>query len=123
MVRSQQYVFEYANPRYLELFPDRELLGHSVLEIIPEAAEQGFIGLLDQVYLTGTSYYGKEVLLHIHRRDTGKTEEVYLDFTYQAFRENVQIVGISCFAFDVTELVRTRKKLETLTELLPPTAS
>lgn len=50
----------------------------------------------------------------MHRHDSGKAEDVYLNFTYQAYREHGQIVGISCFAFDVTELVVARKQLEGL---------
>ena len=83
-------------------------------EVVPEAAEQGFIALLDQVYQTGEPFYGKEMPLQLHRRATGQIDERYFDFTYQAFRENGQIVGIFSFAFDVTELVQARQKLETL---------
>jgi PAS domain S-box-containing protein len=114
VVRSQQYVYEFVNPLYQELFPGRALLGHSVAEAVPEAVEQGFIGLLDHVYQSGEPFEGREVLLQVHRHDSGKVEDVYLNFTYQAYREHGQVVGISCFAFDVTELVVARKQLEGL---------
>jgi PAS domain S-box-containing protein len=121
IVRGPQYVFEFANPGYYELFPGRgELLGRSVLEVVPEAAEQGFIGLLDNVYQTGEPFVGKEMRLELFQPETNETVEKYFNFTYQAFRENGQIVGIFSFAFDVTELVRARQKLEILANSLPP---
>ncbi|GAA4367150.1 hypothetical protein GCM10023185_38760 [Hymenobacter saemangeumensis] len=123
IVKGPDYVFEFANPRYHELFLTTDLIGRTVLEVVPEAGEQGFIALLDQVYQTGETFYGKEMRLEMHRRDTGELEEKYFDFAYQAYRENGEIVGIFSFAFDVTELVKARKRLETLVETLPPTAS
>ncbi|MDB5234664.1 MAG: hypothetical protein JWR44_1657 [Hymenobacter sp.] len=114
VVRGQHYEYEFVNPLYQELFPGRELLGRTVAEAVPEAVEQGFMGLLDHVYQTGEPFFGKEVLLQVHRHDSGQVEDVYLNFTYQAYREHSEIVGISCFAFDVTELVVARKKVEQL---------
>ncbi|OWP64201.1 hypothetical protein CDA63_05630 [Hymenobacter amundsenii] len=118
IARGPQYVFEFANPPYHELFATDDILGRTVLDVVPEAGEQGFIALLDQVYETGEPFYGKQMLLQLHRRATGQIEERYFDFSYQAFRENGQIVGILSFAFDVTELVQAQHKLETL--LTPP---
>jgi len=113
ILRGPQHVFEFANPRYQELFADRELLGHSVQEVVPEAAEQGFLDLLDGVYRTGETFEGKEVLLQI-QRPAAEPQDVYLDFTYQAYQENGQTVGIFVFAFDVTRRVRLRQQLEQL---------
>ena len=119
IVRGSQYVFEFANPLYQELFATDNLVGRTVLDIVPEAAEQGFIGLLDHVYQTGEPYYGKEMQLQLHRRATGQMESRYFDFVYQAFRENGEIVGIFSFAFDVTELVEARQQLQALASSFP----
>ncbi|QJX45640.1 PAS domain-containing protein [Hymenobacter taeanensis] len=119
VVRGPEYRYEFVNPRYQELFPDRELLGRTVAEAVPEAVEQGFIGLLDEVYRSGEPYRGNEVLLQLRRHDSGQLDEVYLNFTYQALREHGHIVGISCFAFDVTELVIARQQLEQLLNRTP----
>ncbi|UOQ74894.1 PAS domain-containing protein [Hymenobacter cellulosilyticus] len=114
IVRGPQYVFEFANPPYQELFASAELLGRTVLDVVPEAAEQGFIALLDNVYQTGEPFYGTAMPLQLHRRATGVIEERYFDFAYQPFRENGQIVGIFSFAFDVTERERMRQQLDRL---------
>jgi PAS domain S-box-containing protein len=92
-----------------------------VFDIIPEAAEQGYIALLDQVYQTGEAFHGTEMLVQLHRRGTGQIEERYFDIAYQAFRENGQIVGIFSFAFDVTERVQMRRQLAQLQHPNGPT--
>jgi PAS domain S-box-containing protein len=112
IVRGAQYRYEFANPLYHELFATDDIVGRTVLDIVPEAAEQGFVGLLDHVYQTGEPYYGKQMRLQLHRRPTGELESRYFDFVYQAFRENGAIVGIFSFAFDVTELVEARQQLQ-----------
>ncbi|QIX61461.1 PAS domain-containing protein [Hymenobacter sp. BT18] len=114
IVRGSEYRIEFANPPYHELFATSELVGRTVLEVVPEAAEQGFIALLDHVYQTGEAFQGSEMKLQLHRRATGQIEERYFDFSYQAFRENGQIVGIFSFAFDVTERVHMRQQLNQL---------
>jgi PAS domain S-box-containing protein len=123
IARGPEYVFEFANPPYYELFRTDELIGRKVLDVVPEAAEQGFIALLDHVYQTGEPFHGQSMPLQLHRRATGQIEQRHFDVTYQAFRENGQIVGIFSFAYDVTELVLARQQLETLAATLPPTAS
>ncbi|QDA58904.1 PAS domain-containing protein [Hymenobacter jejuensis] len=116
ILRGKEHVFDFVNPMYQALFPDRQLLNRSVAEAIPEAAEQGFSALLDQVYQTGETFFGKEILLKVQRPNTNETDDIYLDFTYQAFKEGGQIVGVFVFAFDVTEVVTARKKLENFHE-------
>ena len=122
ILRGPQYVFELANPLYEELLPGREFLGHPIVEAIPEVAEQGFLPLLNQVYQTGEPFFGKEVPAKLQRHPTAPIEDRYFDFTYQAFKENGTIAGIFVFAFEVTEMVQARQKLEALTAQ-PPAAS
>jgi PAS domain S-box-containing protein len=105
LVRGPQYVFEYVNPAYQQLKPGEPLLGRTVAEVFPEAIEQGFGALLDQVYRTGEPFVGKALRLQYDRFSNGRLVDTYFDFTYQALREHDQIVGVSCFAVDVTNYV------------------
>ncbi|WP_426061463.1 PAS domain-containing protein [Hymenobacter sp. B1770] len=114
MLRGPEHRYEFVNPPYYELFPGRELLGRTIAEAVPEVVEQGFGALFDQVYQTGEPWVGNEVLFQVQRRDTGLVEDAYFNATLQALRENGAIVGVSSFAFEVTELVRARQKLEQL---------
>jgi len=111
-VRGEQYVYEFVNPPYQQLRPSHQMLGRPVRDVFPEAQEQGFLALLDEVYRTGEPFHGRELPLHYDRLGTGQATEVFFDFTYQAYREEGQIVGITCFAFEVTDRVRMRHQLE-----------
>ncbi|TGE28108.1 PAS domain-containing protein [Hymenobacter metallicola] len=107
--RGPEHRYTYANQAYYDFFPGRPLLGRSVAEALPETVESGVVDLLDHVYRTGETYYGNELPLLIAQPD-GSLRQMYFTFTYQAYRENGQIVGISTFAYNVAEQVEARQE-------------
>jgi signal transduction histidine kinase len=109
--RGPTHCYEYANQAYLDFFPGRPLLGQSVAEALPETVDSGVVALLDHVYQTGETYYGYELPLLIAQPD-GSHQQMYFTFTYQALRENGEIVGISTFAYNVAEQVLARQREE-----------
>lgn len=108
ILRGPDHRFEFINPTYEQLTGGRARVGLTVAEALPEVVEQGFIGLLNQVYETGEPFFGREVRIEL------AGTEYYLDFTYQLFHEGEQKGGINVFALDVTERVRTRQQLNRL---------
>ncbi|WP_092668025.1 PAS domain-containing protein [Hymenobacter arizonensis] len=112
ILRGPEHLFEFVNPVYQQLFPDRQIQGLTVAEALPELKEQGIIDLLDKVYQTGETFHGKEMHLKLGRDDSGQLHDAYFNFIYQQFREQDQPAGIMAFAFEVTELVLARLALE-----------
>ncbi|UYZ61419.1 PAS domain-containing protein [Hymenobacter weizhouensis] len=110
--RGAEHRFEYVNPAYQALFADRVFPGRTPAEALPEAFEQGFVDLLDQVYRTGETFRGTELPVVLKDAAGTPVRTIYFNFTYQALRENGQTVGISTFAYDVTEQVRARQERE-----------
>jgi PAS domain S-box-containing protein len=113
-VDGPDHVFSLTNTTYLSMLfgNDRDLLGKSVREAIPEAAEQGFVKLLDEVFRTGEPYIGKETPIKLKQKD-GKEKSFFLTFMYQAIRSSSgEVTGILCVVYDVTEQVESRKKIE-----------
>ena len=51
---------------------------------------------------------GKALPFVLHHPDRGP-QQVHVDCLYLALREDGQVVGLTCFATDVTELVRLRQ--------------
>lgn len=95
--------FTFANISYKNFVGRSDLEGLSVAEAFPELIAQGFIALLDHVYLTGEPYVGKDVALEITNLATGKSEKKFADFVYQSVRTvNGTITGIFCEGYDVT---------------------
>jgi signal transduction histidine kinase len=112
LLRGAEHRFEYVNTAYQQLFPDRQLTGRPVVEALPETKEAGFLTQLDLVYRTGDTFFGQELPMRLEPADGRSIQQVYYTFTYQAYRENDEIVGISIFAFDVTEQVEARQQRE-----------
>ncbi|WP_082685057.1 PAS domain-containing protein [Hymenobacter sedentarius] len=114
ILRGPEHTFEFVNPVYQQIFPHRELVGHTVAEILPEVKDQGIIGILDKVYQTGETFYGNELKLQLERDASKQLQDSYFNFIYQQFRENDQPAGIMVFAFEVTELVLAHQALDQL---------
>ena len=116
ILKGPDHVYELANPLYRQLIGNRNPIGKSVREALPELEGQGFYELLDNVYKTKQTFIGTELPISLNR-GKGSLEQFYLNFSYQAF-ENAegQTEGILVFAYDVTEAVVARKKIEESTE-------
>ncbi|MDB5955489.1 ATP-binding protein [Ramlibacter sp.] len=112
IVREPNHVFDFANDAYLRLVGQRELIGKSVLDALPEVAGQGFVELLDNVYRSGEPYIGTGVAVSLQRATASPMEERFVDFIYQPIRnEHGQTTGIFVEGSDVTERVLANKAL------------
>jgi signal transduction histidine kinase len=116
--RGAEHCYSYVNPAYQALFPDREFVGRSVAEALPETVPQGFVSLLDRVYESGETFFGKELPVTLTHPDGSPSRVIYFNFTYQAYKEKGETVGISTFAYDVTGQVLSRREADRQRELL-----
>jgi PAS domain S-box-containing protein len=118
VMRGPEHVITLANDAYFSLVGKRELIGRPMLEAIPEAAEQGFTNLLDEVLATGTPYVGREVSVRIAPAPGAEPEEHFLDFVYLPLvEEDNERVGVIAHGTDVTEQVLARREVERLFDL------
>jgi signal transduction histidine kinase len=108
-----ELIFELVNPVYQMLFPGRDLMGKPVLEAVPEIRNQPIWDILQDVYHSGNTYEGNELLIPLARTDDGPVEERYFNFIYQARLDESSIIdGILVFVIEVTENVLTRRKVQ-----------
>jgi PAS domain S-box-containing protein len=116
MMSGPEHVFTFINPAYVRMIgreTSDSFLGKTVREAFPELEGQPFYGLLDDVYRTGKSYVGKEVLANLYKKKQGALEGVYFDFVYYPVRDdNDAVCGILCQANDVTQRVVDREVSE-----------
>ncbi len=109
--KGPEHVFDFVNAEFLALLGDRQFLGKTVREAQPELEGQGIYELLDTVYQTGKPFFGYEIAVPIATPD-GTTQRYY-NFMYQPTHgTSGQIDGIVSFAFDVTQQVLARQKVE-----------
>ena len=105
ILKGPEHRFELVNEKYKMLLPSKDLFGRTVVEVLPEVVEQGFITLLDNVYTTGNEFVAERLPIKLDRYDTGELEELHLTFIYQAiYNEQQTVTGIMVCGYDVTEL-------------------
>lgn len=85
--------------------------GKTLLQVLPELKDQPFPAMLDKVYTTGIPVYANEMLARLQHED--KMKEQYFNIVYQPDHEaDGTISGVITIAYDVTEMVLSRKKIE-----------
>ena len=113
VLKEPDYKVEIANDLMLEIWGTTRshIMQKAIFDSLPEAKEQGLEQLLLGVYTTGVSFSAQELPVVLRRN--GKMETVYLNFSYDAFRNNKgEITGILAVAIEVTKLVESRHKIE-----------
>jgi PAS domain S-box-containing protein len=118
VLHGPKHIYELANPLYMRLVGNRQIIGKPIREALPELKDQGIYELLDNVYKTGKSFIGNDVLVKLERGHA-ELEETYFDFIYQASHDaEGKIDGILLHAVDVTEQVKARKQIEEQNQVL-----
>jgi PAS domain S-box-containing protein len=113
VLRGPEHVFDFANDAYRRLVGDRQLVGRTVRDVLPEVEGQGFFELLDGVYRSGKAFVGREISVTLARTAGCAPEEAFVDFVYQPLTDgDGQIVGIVAHGSDVTAAVEARRIIE-----------
>jgi len=107
------HVFAFANAAFRQLVGEREIIGRTVADALPETVEQGLPELLDRVVATGQPYSGRDLPLQLRRAADGATEQVILNFVYQPVPDDEgRITAIFVEGMDVTARARAEARLE-----------
>jgi PAS domain-containing protein len=108
VLRGPEHVYEFANPMYLQLVDNRDIVGKPIREALPELGAQGLFEILDEVYTTGKPYIANEIPSKFHKGN-GMVEEGYCNFVYQPIHSSEgNVDGIFVHGVDVSEQVLAR---------------
>jgi two-component sensor histidine kinase len=119
VLRGPEHVFELTNVSYRQLVGDRDFIGRSVREVIPEIEGQGIFELLDEVYRTGNAHVGKRVPVTLESGAEGSPKKMLLDFVYQPIvQADGAVSGIFVEGVDVTDNVRAEQHLRLMNDEL-----
>jgi PAS domain S-box-containing protein len=119
VLRGPEHVYELANPPYLALVGNREIVGKPIREALPELEGQGYFEMLDGVYRTGEPVVGNEMHAVLDRHGEGTLDEGYFNFVFHPLRDvDGAVGGILIHAVEVTEQVRSRHEVERKAEEL-----
>jgi signal transduction histidine kinase/ActR/RegA family two-component response regulator len=113
VLHGPTHIFDIANDGYCRFIGRNDSVGKPVRQALPELEGQGFYELLDQVYATGTPYFGNEVPIMLRRGPNEELEQRFVSFIYQpTLDDSGHISGIFVEGIDVTESVRTHQALQ-----------
>ncbi|RSZ61132.1 PAS domain S-box protein [Massilia atriviolacea] len=110
LLAGPQHEFVLANKAYLDLVGNRAVIGRTVRDVLPEAAEQGFIAHLDRMFASGEAFRGNEVAFAISATAAAPARQAFLDFVYQPVRDDDGAIwGVFVQGVDVTERVHAER--------------
>lgn len=114
-LRGPEHVFEFTNAAYVRLVGDRNLIGRTVKDAIPEVASQGFIEILDQVYNNEERFVGENVRVKLQTFPDARLDEHFVNFVYEPVRDaDGSVTGIFVEGHDVTVQARQQRHLQLL---------
>ncbi|WP_442587766.1 ATP-binding protein [Pedobacter sp. AW31-3R] len=111
-------IVESANTKILELWGKTNTVINQPLHIaLPELEGQPFLGILKNVLLSNTPFFGNELKAFLVRN--GRLEEAYFNFVYHPVKDSSgQAASIMIVATEVTEQIRYRQEIEDLNHQL-----
>lgn len=110
--KGRDMVIEIANQPFKDVLgKGNDIEGKPLIKVLPELKGQPFPQYLDDVYCTGKPFIANEALCKLYRN--GRVEDAYFNFVYQPFRDvDDSIIGITCIAYEVTNEVLAKQKIE-----------
>jgi len=112
LLTGPEHRFDLANAAYKQLIGEREWVGRTAREVLPELEGQGYFEMLDQVYASGTAVTGAAIPFQLAARPGAPAEVRYLDFVYQPLKdEQGKVFGIFVEGADVSERVLAESAL------------
>ncbi|HZH66916.1 MAG TPA: PAS domain S-box protein [Flavisolibacter sp.] len=99
----------FANPLYAKLYGNRELIGKTPQEMVPDLEGQGHFEVLENVYKTGVPFYGFNHPVSADWLNEGKLSTKHFNFVYFPYRVQEQTIGVIAFGLEVTDYVMAKK--------------
>ncbi|MDR6992135.1 PAS domain-containing protein [Luteimonas sp. 3794] len=102
MLTGPEHTFAYINPAYRALIGERNVIGKRLVDALPDAVEQGYLALLEEVYRTGQAFSTNGARYLVQAGPGRATVERYLDFVYQPINDASGVIGVLVQGIDVT---------------------
>ena len=113
VLSGPEHRFRMANAAYRRLVGQRDLIGLTVEDALPEVVGQGFVDLLDRVFASASPYIGRREKVLLEQEGEGSGQDRFLDFIYQPIvSEDGGVSGIFVQGHDVTDQVETEEQLK-----------
>jgi PAS domain S-box-containing protein len=118
LLHGPQHHVEFVNPGYRRLIGHRDIIGRPVADELEDAAAQGYVAMLDQVYRSGEPFSATGAKYAVQALPGGPVVDRYVDFVFQPVRDaQGAINGIFVLGSDVTDRVLNEFRREALVSL------
>lgn len=115
LFNGSKHEFEFINELYAKIIKNSDVIGKTINDIFSGTEYNNVEEIFKRIYSDEQLHISYEVPVYID----DNSSESYFNFVYQPyFNQENEIAGISIFAFDVTEQVISRKKIEQITKAL-----
>ncbi|WNG51736.1 PAS domain-containing protein [Archangium minus] len=115
ITRGPEHRFVFSNLLHRRFHGGRDMVGQPARDALPELEGQGVFEVMDKVYASGNPYVGRARSVRVPRPGAVQSEEMYFDIAYHPQRDAAgRVEGVAIFAYDVTDLVRSRRTAEAL---------
>ena len=112
MLRGPEHRFESVNPAYQRVVGGRDVAGRTVAEVLPDAVEQGWVTVMDQVYSADIPFVARNAVFREQSTAGGPVNERHLDFVYQPMHgADGRVEGIFVTGMDVTARAQSEAEL------------
>jgi PAS domain S-box-containing protein len=115
MLEGAQHRIVLANASYLRLIGQTNIIGKTIDEVLPEAAVQGYLERLDEVFRTGKAFNARGAKFTFAKSPEQEEKDRYLNFIYQPVVDAAgDVTGIFVEGSDVTEQKNAERALKEL---------
>lgn len=112
LVKGPEFKLEFANNALQKAFSKKQLVGKTLEEVFPELQHHKASELLYDTFENGILNSGNEFKVVLNTTEGGNMIR-YFDFVYQPeFNQDNEVEGVFMFAYDVSEKVMARAKIE-----------
>jgi signal transduction histidine kinase len=110
VLRGAEHTFELVNEKGAELIGTSDVVGKALRTVLPDMVEQGFINLLDNVFMNGKPFVGREMF--VRYAPDNEIAGGYFNFVFQPLVDDGEVYGVLVVATEVTDLVNARLTAE-----------
>jgi PAS domain S-box-containing protein len=106
VLSGAEHRIELANAGFLKLLGNRNVVGKSIDEVLPDRDAPEFQALLDHAFITGERVVRAEVRIALEESADAGGAESFVDFVFQPITDGIgNITGIFVHGSDVTDRV------------------
>ena len=118
LMSGPEHRFEQANPDFLKLIDRGDVVGRTVAEALPDAVEQGYLEVLDQVFDSGEPYAAEGAPYAAQATPGGPAKQRFVDFVFQPVKDaDGRVTGIFTLGADATARAIAQSRRDALVRL------